>query len=414
MATTPPVMLLRSQNLWLAGRALLRQAFCLIVFGSTVACFVTAGLGQETVRKWTDATGSFSLQAKLVGAEMVDGKLQAQLEQTDGKLMGIDVDKLSKPDRDYVVGWKSKLEEPKKPVLPKPKSDTIKTAATKPEKKPSKQVEPETLIATRPLGAPLSMAADMLDSRYKPTDVAFDPAKAITIERDVVRNRDGNPDKNIKFLVDVDPAKFALLPPQVKGIVEKLVSDSVPIDAKRRAIDRLTKSWPPRRYKVLFDVLVNAVSNDDKYIRLIALDLLANHDSNNSLAYILARVDDVSYEIRARTFEILTQLRDPRVIPELCERLDTNDRRKISNVLKSFGKTSVPWVIPWLKSESESVVMDSCRLLGDIGDSECLDDLQKLESHDSILVRSQAANSAKRIQEREAAKSAEKSAGSKK
>ena len=131
------------------------------------------------------------------------------------------------------------------------------------------------------------------------------------------------------------------------------------------------------------------------------LDLLANHDSDQSLIYIFARIDDISFDVRWRTYEVLTQLRDPRIIPELCERLRGADRTKVASVLQVFGNTSAPLVNEWVKlDENEDVLLGVSQLLGNIGEASSLEVLGKLKNHKSLLVRSQANNSIKQIKQR--------------
>lgn len=56
--------------------------------------------GQESdVRTWTDATGKFTIEAKLIGVE--NGK--AKLEKPDGKILQIELEKLSKSDQAFVA-----------------------------------------------------------------------------------------------------------------------------------------------------------------------------------------------------------------------------------------------------------------------------------------------------------------------
>jgi hypothetical protein len=383
-----------------------------------LASLQSSAFCQEEFRTWTDATGKFSLEAKLVSVSEIDGLLQAELQKRDGKFMGIPVDKLSADDQKVIQQAREKWakEESGAKIKSTPPTDNPSVTAksgpenkseadrpsTKSEKKPVSNQPPETKISTRPIGAPVSMSAANLDSAYLRTDLKLDASKAIVIERVVPRNREGNPSENPTYLVEVDAEQFLTLPASIREIVQVLHDESVAIDARRRAIDRLPELWPQRRHPVLFAVLVNCMSSDDKYLRLGAMDLLASHDGDQSLPYILARVDDVAYEVRWRAFEVLTQLRDPRVIPELCERFDTVDRKKIANVLKAFGSTSTQWVIPWLESESENVLLDCCKLLGDISGKDSLEAIAQLSNHKSLLVRAQARNASRRITDRAA------------
>ena len=195
------------------------------------------------------------------------------------------------------------------------------------------------------------------------TNVKFDPATAIRLDREIQRDEKGKPVENPVYLVEVADTDFKFMSGRIRTLVDTLRSDDDPIDKKRRAIEKLKEVWPQGRHPGLLKVLVNTLSHEDKFLRLAALDLLANHDSDQSLVYIFARIDDVSFDVRWRTFEILTQLRDPRVIPELCERLGGSDRTKAANVLQIFGNTPAYLVHEWVKeNESEAVLLNVCLL----------------------------------------------------
>lgn len=62
------------------------------------------------LRKWTDASGAFSIEAELV--EVKDG--QAQLKKADGTVIAVPVDKLSEADQKHLTN----LSAPKPPAVP--------------------------------------------------------------------------------------------------------------------------------------------------------------------------------------------------------------------------------------------------------------------------------------------------------
>ncbi len=372
---------------------------CLLLM---VVCLVTCCVGissnecQAQQRTWTDTSGTYKIEAELVKVSEAEDGLQAELLMADGKRMAIVVSMLCEADqliakRYHADSLKKTARQPDKESL-------------EPENKEVVSAHPEDGIVSRPIGAPLEMATKNLDNRNI-TTLKFDPASAIRLDREIQRDEKGRPMENPVYLVKVTDRQLEYLPRNVRTIVDQLVDPKVAVDVKRRAIDSLKKKWPQGRHPGLLNVMINMLSHNDKFLRLSALDLLANHDSDQSLIYIFARIDDVSFDVRWRTYEILTQLRDPRIIPELCERLDGSDRTKIAGVLQAFGSTSTPWVHPWIAVENdESVLLNACQLLGKIGDLESLETLQKVVDHESLLIRSQAENSIDRIRKRVSAR----------
>ena len=372
----------------------LRCFSLIVVVVAASSHFATCHAQQRT---WTDASGTYTLEAELDSVTQTDKGLQAELIQADGKRMAILVSQLSAADADLAKEYFAESLK-KKEDASKRQPEIF---APEGEKKISRSRGlPEESIVSRPLSAPIRMAVGGLDNRNV-TNVKFDPDTAIRLEREIQRDEKGRPVENPVYKVKVLDSELKYLSSQVRTLVDTLKSDDDPVDMKRRAIEKLKEVWPQGRHPGMLKVLVNTMSHEDKFLRLAALDLLANHDSDQSLIYIFARIDDVSFDVRWRTFEILTQLRDPRVIPELCERLGGADRIKAANVLQVFGNTPANLIHEWVKEDkSEAVLLNVCQLLGNIGESDSIETLSKIKDHDSLLVRSQARNSIKQINRR--------------
>lgn len=70
-----------------------------IVCITVVVCVLSSDVGTAAPRKWTDATGQFSVDAEFV--EVKDGAVH--LKKTDGTVISVPVAKLSEADRGYVA-----------------------------------------------------------------------------------------------------------------------------------------------------------------------------------------------------------------------------------------------------------------------------------------------------------------------
>lgn len=369
-----------------------------------VAGFSSSKCAAQT-RTWTDVSETYKIEAELKDVVESDEGLKAELLMSDGKLMAILISKLCEADAKLAAEFYAES-------LRKGASDSADGSATipvptgsdavsnDPAKRSAETAHAEESIVSRPLAAPLSMSNGKLDNRNK-TDVKFDPSTAIRLEREIPRDKQGRPTENPVYFVKVSDDQLSFLAAHTRALVDKLRDPKTAVDEKRRAIEALRDDWPKGRHVGLLNVLINTLSHEDKFLRLAALDLLANHDSDQSLIYIFARIDDISFDVRWRTYEVLTQLRDPRIIPELCERLRGADRTKVASVLQVFGNTSAPLVNEWVKlDENEDVLLGVSQLLGNIGEASSLEVLGKLKNHKSLLVRSQANNSIKQIKQR--------------
>ena len=371
------------------------------------ALFVTGSSNSDCYaqqRTWTDVSGTYKIDAELTEVTETDNGLQAMLLKSDGKRMSILISKLSEADAKLASEFFDKASKKSASSGPaETKQPSTKQPSTKaqPESRFSAgKAQAEDSIVSRPLSFPVAMSRKKMDNRNT-TDVKFDPETAIRLEREIPRDDKGRPLENPVYNVEVTERQLDFLPTQFRTIADKLRDKEVAVDVKRRAIEELKTVWPQGRQPGLLNVLINTLSHDDKFMRIAALDLLANHDSDQSLIYIFARIDDVSFDVRWRTYEILIQLRDPRVIPELCERLKGADRTKVASVLQVFGSTAAPLVNEWAKPEKgEKVLLNVCQLLGNIGNLQSLKVLQGLEGHESYLVRVQAENSVKQIRKR--------------
>ena len=366
------------------------------------ALFVTGSSNSDCYaqqRTWTDVSGTYKIDAELTEVTETDNGLQAMLLKSDGKRMSILISKLSEADAKLASEFFDKAS--KKSASSGPAETKQPSTKAQPGSRFSaRKAQAEDSIVSRPLSFPVAMSRKKMDNRNT-TDVKFDPETAIRLEREIPRDDKGRPLENPVYNVEVTERQLDFLPTQFRTIADKLRDKEVAVDVKRRAIEELKTVWPQGRQPGLLNVLINTLSHEDKFMRIAALDLLANHDSDQSLIYIFARIDDVSFDVRWRTYEILIQLRDPRIIPELCERLKGADRTKVASVLQVFGSTAAPLVNEWAKPEKgEKVLLNVCQLLGNIGNLQSLKVLQGLEGHESYLVRVQAENSVKQIRKR--------------
>ena len=101
----------------------IRRISCLAAATLATTLFCLGNVWADDFRTWTDATGKFQIKAKFVALK--DGKVT--LEKDDGKVVEIDVSKLSAADqkaaKDAAAAAATKEDDPFKPknvtLLPK-------------------------------------------------------------------------------------------------------------------------------------------------------------------------------------------------------------------------------------------------------------------------------------------------------
>ncbi len=376
----------------IGGRRGSLQACSVLIAVICVLAIAQPAAAQQST--WTDSTGTYQVEAVLERTMEVDGNVQAVLVDGEGLEIPVPLSKLCEADQKRVVAFMEKekaaaeARAKAKAIADKAAKDNVNAARTDRGNRNASEV------TSRPLGLPIA--------EKKIQAEPFDSSKAIRIDKDIKRDDSGQPTENPVFLVDVSAEGIRLLPDEQRKLAMILMDDSVEVVQKRQAVSALAESWPVGRSDDLVAVVINTASSQDKSLRLGAIDILAARDPDQSLAYILCRVDDRSFEIRSRAYELLESLGDPRIIPELCERLDSPDRRKVGRVLKSFGSTASPWVLPWLKSDRNKTLLDICHLLGDLGGDGVVEALQQTaDASESLLVKAQAESSIRRIKENE-------------
>jgi HEAT repeat protein len=141
--------------------------------------------------------------------------------------------------------------------------------------------------------------------------------------------------------------------------------------------------------------------SDDKFVRKLALQLVAKYDSVAGFDLILERLNDKSFEVRWLAYDTLEELADERAIVPLVGRFRGEDRSKISSVLSSFGSKAESQMIPFLQDDSRDVRMSACSFLSKVGTSYSIPHLEPLQESDSeLLVRMQARNAVRKITSR--------------
>lgn len=318
-----------------------------------VFLFLSIGLTNPTFsqeRTWQDVSGKFQVQAEYLGS--VDDKVV--LKKHNGNVIRVPLSKLSPTDLDYL----KVVSQPLTTESSRPKNlNSNERAAPKNNSKP--HVLPVTTSKSTTKTAPgaSTPAGDNLAARrnYRPTPIEVPSIK-------------------------VTKAQISALPKSIRGIADVLHDGSDPL-AVRDALTKLAVKWPGDNETIL-NLVRKSTSCDEKFCRKKSLMLLGKHDLENSFPFVMARMDDRSFEIRWAAMEYVERSADPRALIPLVDRFIGPDRAKISLALITFGKQAEPYLQEYLEHYRSEVRMETCLLLGKMGTAASLPLLENLAQND--------------------------------
>jgi hypothetical protein len=346
-------------------RLLLWQSlFLLVVVGTSLPSFC-----QE--RTWHDDSGKFDVQAEYLGT--LDDLVV--LKKHNGNIIRVPISKLSLADREYL----KHLTPPSTPASgPTNDPKTNEGPATSSDSSPA---EPRAESAD---SASLILTGDSTEADSGLESASRDSAKAPPIEVPVI---------------NVSEEQIAALPGPLRSIANVLNSGSDSA-AIRSALTELADNWPEANATVL-DLVRKTTANDEKFCRMKALMLLCEHDFSSSFPFILARVDDPSFEVRWSALEYIERSGDRRAMKPLVDRFIGKDRAKISLALMNYGSQVEPYLFEYLKHSRADVRMETSLLLGKLGSEASIPKLEEVAANDTNpVVALQAKSAIRTINER--------------
>ena len=349
--------------------------------------------GQQKNRVWSDESGSFSVEASLVEVKASS----VVLKKLNGVMIDVPFDRLSKFDLDYLanLGKQKKPDQPNnpKPVQQtKPKSDSVKADAKKNPSKPRDSKSTPSL-ETKPSG------------RGTKSNDKFDPAS--TTKRSELFDPFAPPAQN-KVVNPLDKYVFEISPQEIQRLPETyrkaalLISGNSDRKTKRAELKQLGSKWPKQKLPTLIRLVRGLTRSPDAQTRKLAIDILAKHDSENSLEFILAGMDDKNFDVRWASFEWIEKLGDARAIEPLVRKLESEYRDQAAFTLVSFGPTAEPNVLRLINHKSTKVQLAACSVLAKIGTPKSIPDLQSIVANEeSVRIRMQARNAIDQIKRRQ-------------
>lgn len=314
------------------------------------------------------------MQAEYLG--VVEDKVV--LKKQNGNIIRVPLSKMSAADVEYLKQLRQQPEpatsQPQTPAPPKP--NVIQTADSKSGSDVPSETSPDSAV---PSVAKESVEVD--PNAQSPEQKLTDAAP---IEVPIIK---------------VTDVQIAALPRNLRDLATILQTGADPA-AIRGALTELADHWPKDNATIL-DLVRKTTFSDEKFCRKKALLLLCQHDLTNSFPFVLARMDDSSFEIRWTAMEYIERSIDPRALKPLVERFTGPDRAKISLALMAYGTAAEPYLFEYLKNDRSEVRMETSLLLGKMGSEASIPKLEEVAENDTNpVVAMQAKSAIQKINER--------------
>ena len=350
--------------------------------------FGSATFAQQGTRTWTDNSGSFSVEAELVGINQT----HATLKKPNGSMIQVPLNRLSKFDVDYIRKLQSSQRDTNNSLTKRsvdnsethpsgtlsPANSRADEIRTKQQRKQSFGSESAAKTGTPTLLAKSSEKRELSESRFlmHPND----PSSGLGKSNSAISER------------EID------LLPQPYRAAAQMIEESNGRTVIREGLTKLESNWPRQELPTLTKLVLRLTSSEDAKIRSLAISLLAANYPRESLGLILSGIDDENFSLRWQCYQLLEQIGDPRAIDRLVQKLDSDDRDRAASILVSFGSSVQSQVLPYIRHETEQTRVTACSVIGKIGTPECIPALEAAAAGSkTIKVRMQANHAIKQI-----------------
>ncbi|MFO0940355.1 MAG: trypsin-like peptidase domain-containing protein [Pirellulales bacterium] len=200
------------------------------------------------------------------------------------------------------------------------------------------------------------------------------------LKTDIAANS-GDIQKNSSSAGSNAPMKPAeTMPPEVVAALAKLS------DAKSSAEDRIVQlnqlakiQWSVKFRQKVVDQIAVELKGKDEAVVLAAIKALTNWDAASCVDEVVKLLNHKSPAIRGAAVEYLGSMQDGAAAIPLVEALaDINLREAIYAALRSIGPTAEVGAIKMLSHSEESVRLNACSVLEEIGSQRCAAELRRI------------------------------------
>lgn len=216
-----------------------------------------------------------------------------------------------------------------------------------------------------------------------------------------IASNDRMPSTRAPIRAGLPPVKDASL----AGLIEKLKGKDH--WARRKAAQDLQNLEPSRDYREQVAVaLEEAMVEKDHFVQIDCIKALGVWGSKQSVDPLLKMLSNDDVWVRQHAIEALGNIKDPRAIEPIAERLKDNGfpAEAATKALKNFGPAAEKPVLKYVKDDNVFFKKNVCALLKDVGTRESLPALEAIAKdeniHVKVHVRPTAQEAIKAIKER--------------
>lgn len=183
-------------------------------------------------------------------------------------------------------------------------------------------------------------------------------------------------------------------------LVKSLASES---DEMKQAelLNQISNKWAKQPNPELETLFKDCCSSKTAALRIVGLKGLGHNAPESGFEHIVEAIDDQDVNVRFAALEFLSQIKDPRAVRPLLERIKSVDSKHVTAILVRYGSDIEAQILPLIHDPSESTRQIACTLLGRIGTEQSLPSLKRMIlKEESLRVRLYASDAIDTIQRR--------------
>ncbi len=362
-------------------------------------------IAQEITRIWSDDSGTFSTEAKLLKIN----ESSVSLEKANGVEIEVPLARLSRFDVEFLKGLQQKAQPA---VMQRHAIDASLVDRDPPVLQQIPETDHQSLLPRAPekeivthFGNPHPPGKEAPAAGSFAASGSFQaaPIKSLDVSKPLLSDVTTNiqPGPRERSLWEVSTQDIERLPEPYRTTARNL-SDINQRKTVREGLMSLNSDWPDQEYPALTKLIRGLADSPDATARKQVVDLLAQHDAKASLGILLDGTQDKSFFVRWACYDWLEKLGDPRAIEPLVKQLESDEPTQAVTAVISFGTAAESHVVPLINHESTEIQMTACSVLAEIGSIDSIPTLETAaKNSSSVKVRMQARNAIERIKQRE-------------
>jgi len=172
------------------------------------------------------------------------------------------------------------------------------------------------------------------------------------------------------------------MPEELKSALEVLANaDTLPTDRVTQLNRLADMHWNAKFRQQVVEQIVEQLQQQEELILLAAIKALNKWDAATRIDDVLPLLKHTSGDIRVAAVEYFGAMQDGAVTSALCDALEHKELRPtIYAAMRNIGPTGEPGVIKMLSHPDESVRLEGCLILEEVGSAKSAAELKRLAS----------------------------------